>query len=62
MIMDSITFHTIWTVFMMASFIALVVWLMSGKQKKAFDDASYIPLIDDSDPGATSSNGGNNHE
>jgi len=58
--MDSITFHTIWTIFMMVAFVALVVWVMSGKQKKAFDDASRIPLGDDSDTGATSSNGGKN--
>jgi cbb3-type cytochrome oxidase subunit 3 len=56
--MDSITFHTIWTVFMMAAFVALVLWVISGRQKKAFDDASRIPLEDDSDLGATSSNGG----
>lgn len=61
--MDSIAFHSMWTVFMMATFVTLVVWLMSGKQKKAFDDASRIPLEDDSDlKVATSSNGGNNHE
>ena len=60
--MDSITFHTIWTIFMMAAFVALVVWIMSGKQKKAFDDASRIPLGDDSDPEAPSSNGSNKHE
>ena len=60
--MDSITFHTIWTIFMMAAFVALVVWVMSGRQKKAFDDASRIPLGDDSDRGATSSDGSNNND
>ena len=60
--MDSITFHTIWTVFMMVAFVALIVWVMSGKQKKAFDDASRIPLGDDSDIDVTSSNGGKNND
>lgn len=61
--MDSITFHIVWTVFMMASFVTLVIWVMSGRQKKAFDDASRLPLGDDSYLEATtSSNGSNNHE
>lgn len=61
--MESVTFHTIWTVFMMASFVTLIIWLMSGRQKKAFDDASQIPLGDDSDfEISTSSNEGDNHE
>jgi len=61
--MDSITFHTAWTVFMMVSFVALIIWVMSGKQKKAFDDASRLPFGDDSDfKVTTSSNGGSNHE
>jgi cbb3-type cytochrome oxidase subunit 3 len=48
---------------MMASFVTLIIWLMSGRQKKAFDDASQIPLGDDSDfDTSTSSNGGDNHE
>ena len=33
--MESVTFHTIWTVFMMASFVTLIIWLMSGRQKSA---------------------------
>ena len=60
--MDSITFHTIWTVFMMIAFVALIVWVMSGRQKKAFDEASRIPLGDDSDHGVTSANRSNNNE
>lgn len=48
---------------MMASFVTLVIWVMSGRQKKAFDDASRLPLGDDSYLEATtSSNGSNNHE
>lgn len=58
--MDSVIFHSIWTIFMMGSFITLVVWLASGKQKKIFDDASRIPLEDDSD--IASSSRRSNHE
>ena len=60
--MDSITFPTIWTVFMMIAFVALIVWVMSGRQKKAFDDASRIPLGDDSDLDVTSANRSDNNE
>ena len=61
--MDSITFHAFWTVFMMAAFVTLIIWVMSGKQKKAFDEASRIPLEDDSDLDITTpSNKGDNHE
>ena len=61
--MDSITFHTFWTVFMMVAFIALIVWVMSGRQKKVFDEASRIPLEDDADLDVTTpSKKGDNHE
>jgi len=61
--MDAITFHSIWTVFMAVSFVTLIVWVMSGKQKKAFEEASRLPLGDDSELDVTtSSNGSNNHE
>ena len=45
--MDEVTIHILWTVFMFAAFVALVVWLLGGKRKKAFDEAARIPLRDD---------------
>ena len=61
--MDSMIFHALWTLFMMAAFVALIVWVMAGKHKREFDDASRIPLEDDSCPDAvTSSNRDNDHE
>ena len=41
--MESISFHTFVTVLMFTAFITLVIWVMSGKQKKVFDAASRIP-------------------
>ena len=61
--MDSVTFHALWTVFMMAAFVLLIFWVISGKQKKTFDEASRIPLQDDADLEITKpSNRGDNHE
>ena len=45
--MDTSIFHSIWTVLAMASFIALVIWAWSGKQKKSFEEASRLPLEDE---------------
>ena len=47
--MDTISFHSFWTLLTMLAFIAMVVWVWSGKQKSAFDKASRIPLEDDID-------------
>jgi len=60
--MGSISFHTGVTVLMFTAFITLVIWVMSGKQKKTFDAASRIPLEDELDSGSSKlkTNGANN--
>ena len=39
--------HVIWTVLLLTTFIVIVVWAWSGKQKSRFQDAAQIPLEDD---------------
>lgn len=40
--------HIIWTVLLLATFVVIVCWAWSSKQKGRFQDASQIPLEDDS--------------
>ncbi len=39
--------HIVWTVLLVTTFIGIVIWAWSGKQKKRFSDAASIPLHDD---------------
>lgn len=39
--------HIIWTMLLLTTFIVIVVWAWSGKQKSRFQDAAQIPLEDD---------------
>ncbi len=43
--------HSFWTVVMLLVFVGIVVWAWSGKRKRAFDEASRIPLEDGDDAG-----------
>ncbi|MBU6954416.1 MULTISPECIES: cbb3-type cytochrome oxidase subunit 3 [unclassified Hahella] len=45
--MDINTVRGLATLFIMAAFIALVVWAFSSKQKKTFDEAANLPFEDD---------------
>ena len=39
--------HIVWTIALLATFIVIVVWAWSGKQKERFSDAAQIPLEDE---------------
>jgi len=43
----AIFYHQVYTVVVMVLFIGIWVWAWSGKRKKAFHDASLLPLADD---------------
>ncbi len=45
--MDYGTIHSVWTVLMVITFIGIVVWAWSGKQRKTFEEAARMPLEDD---------------
>jgi cytochrome c oxidase cbb3-type subunit 4 len=45
--MDIITFHSIYTVIMLAIFVGIFLWAWSGKQKKRFEEAANLPFADD---------------
>lgn len=38
------------TVVLLASFIALVIWAWSPRQRRRFDEASRLPFLDDEAP------------
>lgn len=41
---------SIWTVIVFVFFIGVVIWAMSSKRKKEFDEASLIPFKEDDKP------------
>ena len=45
--MDSMLLQIIWTVFAFVFFIGVVIWAMSGRRKKGFDDAARMAMDDD---------------
>lgn len=45
--MDIGTFHSGWTVLLVAIFIGIVAWAFSGRRKQRFDEAARMPLNDD---------------
>lgn len=42
--------ESIWTLLLLVMFIAIAMWAWSSKRKKAFDEASRLPLEDDDKP------------
>ncbi|MEE4204283.1 MAG: cbb3-type cytochrome c oxidase subunit 3 [Halieaceae bacterium] len=44
--MDINDLRGISTVFMLVSFVGLVIWAYSKKQKKSFDEAANLPFAD----------------
>ena len=40
--------HLIWTVLLLVIFICIIFWAWSGRQKRRFDEASRLPLEDES--------------
>ena len=45
--MDMVTFHTIWTVILFVSFIGIIVWAYSKRQKTRFTEAANLVFADD---------------
>ncbi len=45
--MDTTLFQIIWTVFAFVFFVAVVLWAMSGRRTKDFDQAARMALDDD---------------
>ncbi|MEF1207540.1 cbb3-type cytochrome oxidase subunit 3 [Photobacterium damselae] len=39
--------HSIWTVFLFVSFIAIVIWAYSKRQKQRFEEAANLVFMDD---------------
>jgi cytochrome c oxidase cbb3-type subunit 4 len=44
------TLASIWTVVLLVAFVLIVAWAWSRRRKKAFDEASRIPLEEDEAP------------
>ncbi len=45
--MDAGFLHGLWTVILLAVFVAIVAWAWSGRRKKDFDEAARLPLEED---------------
>jgi cytochrome c oxidase cbb3-type subunit 4 len=45
--MDAGDWRGIFTLVMLLSFVAIVIWAYSGKRKKDFDEAAQLPLDDE---------------
>ncbi|MCG3863456.1 MULTISPECIES: CcoQ/FixQ family Cbb3-type cytochrome c oxidase assembly chaperone [unclassified Photobacterium] len=41
------TIHSIWTVILFTSFIGIIVWAYSKRQKSRFDEAANLVFADD---------------
>lgn len=39
--------HIVWTLLLLTTFVVIVLWAWSSKQKSRFRDAAKIPLEDD---------------
>ena len=52
------TWHLVWTLLLMTSFIGVVYWAWSSRRRKDFDEAANLPLEDDTrGPKSTPENG-----
>ncbi|KMV31032.1 CcoQ/FixQ family Cbb3-type cytochrome c oxidase assembly chaperone [Photobacterium swingsii] len=51
--MDIGTVHSIWTVILFSSFIGIVVWAFSKRQKARFDEAANLVFADEEKDVAT---------
>ncbi|MGV6827352.1 MAG: cbb3-type cytochrome oxidase subunit 3 [bacterium] len=45
--MDQSVIQSVWTVVVLVLFVGIVIWAMSPKRRKDFDEASRLPLEDD---------------
>ncbi|OAN17904.1 cytochrome-c oxidase [Photobacterium jeanii] len=51
--MDIGIVHTIWTIILFVSFIGIVVWAYSKRQKARFDEAANLVFADEDNDAAT---------
>jgi cytochrome c oxidase cbb3-type subunit 4 len=52
------TWHVVWTLLLMTSFIGVVWWAWSSRRRKDFEEAANLPLEDDKrGPNSTPENG-----
>ncbi len=42
------TFHIIWTIALLVTFLGIIAWAWSSRRKQDFDEAANLPLEDDS--------------
>ena len=49
--MDLTLIQSLWSIVILVTFIAMVLWAYSGKRKAAFDEAAQLPF-DDDEPGS----------
>ncbi|MGF1736697.1 MULTISPECIES: cbb3-type cytochrome oxidase subunit 3 [Photobacterium] len=54
--MDIGTVHSIWTVVLFTSFIGIVLWAYSKRQKSRFDEAANLVFADEENDVATREN------
>lgn len=54
--MDIGTVHSIWTVILFSSFIGIVIWAYSKRQKSRFDEAANLVFADEEKDMATREN------
>lgn len=45
--MNSVLFHSLWTLILLAIFIGIVAWAWSKRRKSSFERAARMPLEDD---------------
>ena len=52
------TFHLVWTLLLMVTFIGIVFWAWSSRRRNDFNEAANLPLEEDSQrPKSTPENG-----
>ncbi|MBC7006115.1 cbb3-type cytochrome oxidase subunit 3 [Photobacterium sp. BZF1] len=54
--MDIGTIHSIWTLILFGSFIGIVLWAYSKRQKSRFDEAANLVFADEEQDTATREN------
>jgi len=52
------SWHLVWTLMLMVTFIAIVAWAWSSRRRKDFAEAAHLPLEEDENaPKSTPDNG-----
>ena len=56
--MADVSWHLVWTLLLMITFIGVVTWAWSGRRRKDFKEAAHLPLEEDErGPKSTPENG-----